>query len=179
VLARYFMFTQVYFHKTRVAFDHHLLRALAEILPGGLFPAPTPDHLAEFQRWDDWAVLGALAAGGGGEHGKRLASRNHYREVFHTPEVPKANDLRTLNKIREKLDNLLVAEERAERSWYKVGQTDIRVVSDNPGGKVAPLSTYSSFVKRLQPIGKVMLFCRDEDVPVADERIQKIMERRK
>jgi HD superfamily phosphohydrolase len=179
VLARYFMFTQVYFHKTRVAFDHHLLRALAEILPGGLFPAPTPDQLSEFQRWDDWTVLGALAAGGGGEHGKRLASRDHYREVFHTPEVPKASDLRTLNRIRDGLGNLLATEERADKSWYKVGQPDIRVVSDNPGAKVAPLSTYSSIVKRLQPIEKVMLFCRKEDVPVADERIQKIMERRK
>src|SRR5437016_1425889 len=38
VLARYFMFTQVYFHKTRVAYDHHLRKALGELLPGGRFP---------------------------------------------------------------------------------------------------------------------------------------------
>ena len=37
VLARYFMFTQVYFHKTRVAFDHHLLQALKHMLPSGCF----------------------------------------------------------------------------------------------------------------------------------------------
>jgi HD superfamily phosphohydrolase len=29
ILARYFMFTQVYFHKTRVVFDHHLQHATA------------------------------------------------------------------------------------------------------------------------------------------------------
>jgi len=34
VLARYFMFTQVYFHKTRVAYDIHLQGALKEMLPG-------------------------------------------------------------------------------------------------------------------------------------------------
>ena len=33
ILARYFMFTQVYFHKTRVAYDHHFSRAMADILP--------------------------------------------------------------------------------------------------------------------------------------------------
>jgi HD superfamily phosphohydrolase len=179
VLARYFMFTQVYFHKTRVAFDLHLLRAMAEILPGRVFPAPSTDKLAEFQKWDDWAVLGVLASGGGGEHGKRLATRDHFREAFHTPEVPRAGDLRTLLRIRERLGDLVVAEERADKSWYKVGQTDIRVVSDNPGQKVAPLSSYSSIVQRLKPIGKVMLFCRKEDVEEARERIQIIMERKK
>ena len=40
VLARYFMFTQVYFHKTRVAFDIHLREALKCMLPGGVFPRP-------------------------------------------------------------------------------------------------------------------------------------------
>ncbi len=38
IVARYFMFTQVYFHKTRVIYDHHLQGALADLLPGGLFP---------------------------------------------------------------------------------------------------------------------------------------------
>src|SRR5262249_7301811 len=38
VLARYFMFTQMYFHKTRVAYDHHLQGALRGILPQGSFP---------------------------------------------------------------------------------------------------------------------------------------------
>src|SRR5205823_2742898 len=33
VLARYYMFTQVYFHKTRVAFDHHIRGALQAVLP--------------------------------------------------------------------------------------------------------------------------------------------------
>ena len=35
---RYFMFTQVYFHKTRIAFNHHLQRARG-VAPGGCFPS--------------------------------------------------------------------------------------------------------------------------------------------
>src|SRR5262249_40907796 len=61
VLARYFMFTQVYFHETRMAFDHHLQEALKLILPEGCFPAPTGPGLEDFLKWDDWRVLGKLA----------------------------------------------------------------------------------------------------------------------
>ncbi len=56
ILARYFMFTQVYFHKTRVAYDHHLKEALKEILPDGCFPPPTGERLDEYLDWDDWQV---------------------------------------------------------------------------------------------------------------------------
>jgi HD superfamily phosphohydrolase len=55
------MFTQVYFHKTRVAYDIHLRSALRELLPNGVFPAPTDVHLGKFLEWDDWKVLGLLA----------------------------------------------------------------------------------------------------------------------
>lgn len=179
VLARYFMFTQVYFHKTRVAFDHHLLRALAELLPGGLFPPPTGTQLAEFMKWDDWVVLGALASGGGGEHGRRLATRDHFREAYHSPEIPKARDIRLLNRIRDHLGDLIAAEERADKSWYKVGPPDIQIISDNPGEKVVPLSSYSSAVQGMKPADKVMLFCSKERVDEARERIRKIMEKRR
>ena len=41
VLARYAMFTQVYFHKTRIAYDIHFGEALKAILPKEGFPKPT------------------------------------------------------------------------------------------------------------------------------------------
>jgi HD superfamily phosphohydrolase len=180
VLARYFMFTQVYFHKTRVAFDHHLQRALAELLPGGRFPRPikdeTADELSQYLRWDDWRILGKLADDGGGEHGRRLAQRDHYREVYHTPETPATEDLTKLERIREKLGNLIQAEERADKSWYKLGPTDIPVISDNPGHAVLPLSKYSDVVKGLAPIGKVMLFSRSESVREARRLVQEAEE---
>ena len=75
VLARYFMFTQVYFHKTRVAYDHHIREALKAILPNQMFPAPTLEGIDEYLRWDDWRVLGQLSEGKGGEHGNRLRKR--------------------------------------------------------------------------------------------------------
>ena len=53
VLARYFMFIQVYFHKTRRYFDHLLVKGLREILPKGNFPKDIHSYL----KWDDISVL--------------------------------------------------------------------------------------------------------------------------
>jgi uncharacterized protein len=171
VIARYFMFTQVYFHKTRVAYDIHLKNAMSEILPGGMFPRPEGDGLAEYMRWDDWRVLGLLAEGAGGDHGRRLASRDHFREVFHTPESPTADDLAALQRVRSSLGDLLQADAMSGTSTYKLGKPDIPIASDNPSREIKPLSAYSSVVRGLQPVGKTMLYCRKEDMEEAISRV--------
>jgi len=163
VLARYFMFTQVYFHKTRVAFNHHLHHALCEMVPDGQFPPPIGDDLDAFLKWDDWRVLGMLADGKGGEHGKRLCDRNQYREVFHTPETPNQKDLRWFETVCTQLGDKVRAVEDAEKSWYKVDETDVPVQSDNPGNQVIPLSRLSSVIAGLKPIRRRMAFCAPED----------------
>jgi uncharacterized protein len=179
VLARYFMFTQVYFHKTRVAFDRHLRETLRELLPNASFPTPDDVGLEEYLRWDDWRVLGALAQGDGGKHGRRLASRDHFREVYHTPEVPQKRDLDRLDRARQALGTLLAAEESAAKSWYKVGQEDIPVVSETKEESVRPLSDYSSMVANLQPNSQVLLYARSEEADEARQRIATLPRRRK
>ena len=178
VLARYFMFTQVYFHKTRVAFDHHLHHALKSMLPNSQFPPPGGRDLDEFLRWDDWRVLGMLAQGDGGDHGRRISRRDHFREVYHTAETPKTKDLRELDRVRDALDGLVKAEECAEKSWYKVGATDIAVVSDSGKRRVKPLSAYSSVVANVKPIGKVMLFVDAKDATAAREKLRGLRRRK-
>jgi hypothetical protein len=132
VLARYERFTQVYFHKTRVAYDQHLKGALSEILPGGIFPNPE-SALDAYLDWDDWKVLGELKDRRGGEHGRRLCDRNHYREIYHTPEAPEREDMARLQEIKDALGPLIVAEVSAEKSWYKAGPSDILIVSEAEG----------------------------------------------
>lgn len=170
ILARYFMFTQVYFHKTRVAYDHHLQKALAEMLPGGVFPLPHEQkNIEEYLKWDDWRVLGLLAQGKGGDHGKRLADRNHFRLIRETPETPTGEDIKDLSRWREALGELLAAEKSADKSWYKVGKTDIPVVSEAKDQKVKPLSKYSSFVAKIEPIKQVRLYVRSKDLDEANQ----------
>lgn len=53
VIARYFMFIQVYFHKTRRYLDKLLVENISKILPSSKYP----DDVFEYLKWDDIAVL--------------------------------------------------------------------------------------------------------------------------
>jgi HD superfamily phosphohydrolase len=173
VWARYQMFTQVYFHKTRVAFDHHLKEALAAILPGGRFPRPTEEELARYLEWDDWRVLGKIRAGEAGEHGSRLLHRQHFREIYHTPESPNSRDLRELDRVRTRLGRLIAAEGSAANSWYNPSKGDIPVQGEGPDRRVAPLSVRSKLVRSMGSMGRILLYVREEDKPAAAAIIEK------
>lgn len=175
LLARYFMFTQVYFHKTRVAFDRHLREALREMLPEGKFPPPEQHLLKDFLAWDDWKVLGALASGSGGIHGRRLAERNHFREVYHTPECPTPGDSERLERIESGLAGAVAAREEAGKSWYKMDVTDIPVVSESAGGSVKPLSAYSPVIRSMQPTRRVSLYAEPEKASAARARVAELL----
>ncbi len=178
VLARYFMFTQVYFHKTRVAYDIHLREALKEMLPGGHFPRPTPEELGQYLKWDDWRVLGLLAEGKGGEHGSLLSTRNHYRLVFQTNEVQTQTDREKLTRVREKLRDLLAEEMPAGKSWYKRDDSDIAVYRNRDGQKtVAPLSEYSNVVRHLGSRDQIFVYCRPEHRREAAKRVEEAIHR--
>ena len=173
ILARYFMFTQVYFHKTRVVYDHHLKEALKEILPDGRFPPPTGERLDEYLDWDDWRVLGALKSDEGGEHGRRILARDHYREIWHTPEIPGPDDEEELREQREKLGELLAAEIPAEKSWYNTRSSDIPVLTENPERERKPLSSFSSVASIIKPIHQTRLYVKAEDRIKAELKLRK------
>lgn len=176
VLARYFMFTQVYFHKTRVAYDIHLKGALSDILPGGKFPRPITGELDQFLNWDDWKVLGELSAGRGGEHGKRLVDRNHFRLAFSSPEVAGTDDLAFLELMKDRLKDLVVATEEASKNWYKTGATDIPIVSDMDPTLVQPLSRFSNVVRNMKANNQVLVYVRPEHSEQANEIVRKEVE---
>lgn len=57
ILARYFMFIQVYFHKTRRYLDKVLVECLKAVLPNGKYPSDTSEYL----KWDDTRILNLIA----------------------------------------------------------------------------------------------------------------------
>lgn len=57
VLARYFMFIQVYFHKTRRYLDKVLVKSLRSILPNGKYPTEVHEYL----KWNDSRILNLIA----------------------------------------------------------------------------------------------------------------------
>ena len=170
VMARYYMFTQVYFHRTRVAYDHHIEKALDASVPKKGLPKPDRKGLEEYLKWDDWKVLGKIAEGKAGEHGRRILERNHYRMVYATAESASLEEMQNLPKIREALGDLLVYEAPAEKSWYKLNQTEIPVAMEQGGAK--PLSLLSAPVMHSGASRQTLLYSTDENKEEARRRVQ-------
>jgi HD superfamily phosphohydrolase len=91
LLARYFMFSQVYHHPTRLAYNEHLKDFLKAWLPGGVFPVDVAGHLSR----DDTDVLVAIKAAAadpqmpGHAPACRIVMRNHFKVAYEKRAGPK------------------------------------------------------------------------------------------
>ena len=84
LLARYFMFTQLYFHPVRRIYDIHLKEYLQAWLLGGRFPVDVADHL----NLTDNEVMADIWRASrdpslpGHDAAERIVMRNHYRVLY-------------------------------------------------------------------------------------------------
>ena len=85
ILARYFMFTQVYFHKVRRAYDLMLTDLIAEVLDDELGDSKYPDDLPGYLKWIDSKIQTAIEQRIDERERNlawRLATRRHPRPVY-------------------------------------------------------------------------------------------------
>ena len=80
LLARYSMFSQVYLHPVRRAYDLHLKDFLREWLPGGVFNS----NSQEFLELSDIEVLAGIRQGAnqGSDSAARIAQRRHFKVAY-------------------------------------------------------------------------------------------------
>src|SRR5205823_1289170 len=83
-LARFFMYTQLYFHPIRRIYDIHLKSFLQKWLPGGMFSTELDDHL---NLTDNEVMSAILEAARDHQHpghdpARRLVDREHYRTFY-------------------------------------------------------------------------------------------------
>ncbi|MBN8869076.1 MAG: HD domain-containing protein [Solirubrobacterales bacterium] len=94
LLARYFMFSQVYHHPTRLAYNEHLKDFLKAWLPDGHFPTDVDEHLGR----DDSDVLLAIkqaaadSALPGHEPARRIVFRDHFKSAYEKQAKKLASD---------------------------------------------------------------------------------------
>ncbi len=166
IVARYWITKQVYFHKTRLACDHHIGQAIGKILASGTEPPteigyfPRPDsneELEKYLKWDDYRVMELLVEGRGGEHGSRLMTRNHYRLVCEL-EVSDASVDELSNS--KKRNDAIVAElgsmvkydfSPGKVSWYKTEDPalELLVVDNDRNTEIGLLSKHSALMKSI------------------------------
>ena len=102
ILARYFMYKQVYFHPVRRIFDVHLQDFLKAYLPHGQFPVV----LSEFLALSDAEMLAAMhSCKSGGrepicELAKRLVDRQHFKREYEVPQADLDRNLRALELLK-------------------------------------------------------------------------------
>lgn len=171
IMARYMMFTQVYFHKTRRAYDHHITEAIRHLLhaesatDGDLirdphFPPPdTVENLQKYLAWDDWRVLGCLSKGEAGEHGDIICRREHQRCVYQTPEIPNESQQKEAQALLDQLKPFSPQFDQAGTSWYKFENREIPLlVRDRGQERVENLSEHSSLVRGLKSVNQLRIY---------------------
>lgn len=175
VIARYQMFTQVYFHKTRRAFDYHLKEAMKTVLRGGKLPAP--EELEDFMKLDDIALWTLLKENNTNFNCGSILSRDHIRKIHSTSETPTKKDERKAEKNKEKLSKkgIWFYEDKAENLWYKFNVDDkenkeIMIINDD--GKAYPLSKDSSIVKNMGAVKQIRIYVKSGDREVAEEALK-------
>ena len=165
IIARYMMFTQVYYHRTRRAYDKHLIAVMRTLLAEseGLFPPPCDiENLEYYLKWDDWLVFGQLADFNGGVDGEAILGRSHDRCVFETPERPEGDDLYFLENVRARLGDDVSFVDQTEKSWYTPGDTDIWIIPRTKRKEAQKLSQLSPVVEGLREVSQSRIY-----VPVA------------
>ncbi len=125
VLARYYMFTQVYFHPTRMAYDYHIENIISHALEGN----PFPEDLDEYLLWDDWRIWGMMASGQGGDDAEAILSRRHIRAVLWTAEPYTPEEANRLLSASDRLakSGIWFHTVSADKSWYKIDLHDIPI----------------------------------------------------
>lgn len=179
IIARYMMFTQVYFQHTRRAYDYHLAQAVKHLLINcqdksknqykqykseDTFPPPTSECIKDYLLWDDWRVLGMINEDKAGEHGGIIKQRKHYRAIFETPEVPADTDQELAQKILEVLGDKVGFVDRASASWYRFESRDVPLLL-RPGRKderLVSLSSYSPVVNGLKSVERTRIYVPPE-----------------
>lgn len=152
VIARYQMFSQVYFHPVRRAFDFHVGEAIKEILKAykckdGFFPKPTTEeNLLKYFYYDDWVMFSALKDKKGGEHGEIIMNRTPYKckKTWDStiPESGISQAQEAINRFGGYLDTGAITK------WYKLDK-DIKIFNEK--SKSSSLLSFKSKLIEVMP----------------------------
>jgi uncharacterized protein len=174
LLARYFMFSQVYYHPVRLMYDVHLQDFLREWLPGGKYPGDPAGHLA----MTDIEVLAgirlaALNPGAGGhEPARRIQDRDHFRVLYErNPADAEINPEPGEAIFRKVAEVFGEGNVRHKRITGKGGNVDFPVLARD--GRVGSSIAFSQTLQNLSPIAVDSVFISKEHLANATRLLRK------
>lgn len=171
ITARYQIFSQVYYHKTRRAYDIMLQQFLVETIK----KLPPPSKLNEFLELDDYAVWHMMRDKKDSYWAKSIFERKHLRNIFETNDVPKVQDISKAEEIKQQLNSNQIChwEDIAKGKWYKLnnGESGKEIWIISKEGKASPLPEYSRIVSSLSESRQIRIYVKTED----ETKAKKIM----
>ncbi len=159
MVARFFMYSQLYFHPIRRAYDIHLKDFLKDWLSGGQFPTDANRHLEVTDNEVTSALLHAsrTPAAPGHDAARRLMCRDHFRLLYqrHPEDVainPEAGEAIFSAACEE------FGEERVRRDRYsqRSGAPDFPVLTKD--GRIASSLAMSQTLTQLEAVSIDFVF---------------------
>ncbi len=157
VLARYYMFTQVYFNVSGKALELHLSRWLEE--EGWRWPSDPEAFLAV----DDITVTSRMRTSEN-FHARAVSTREHFPLAFETPEhLDRAESAafgELLPRLRERFgrENLLESHSAKDPHRFSQGNLLVRTAA----GATVSMERASHFIRHLQRIDRYRIYSRPE-----------------
>jgi len=175
LLARYFMFLQVYFHDVRRIYDVHLLDFLSAYLPEGRFPRDLDRYIVYTDETVHAAIVkSASETGDLAEVASRLVGRRHYRLAKEITSQAKAKDPGIFEKVSDRLrsrfqDRVRTDEVGKKPHTLEPGKLYIDRDDDTP----EDIWLASKLIRSLEPVwfGRIYARCdvREEVRKACDE----------
>ncbi|MDP9119814.1 MAG: HD domain-containing protein [Acidobacteriota bacterium] len=155
VMARYYMFTQVYFNVTGKALELHLSQWLTQ--NGIRWPADPERFLAadDVSIWSEMRTSGSL-------HARAVVHREHFPVAFETREhLPQAEKVRFEGLLPDLLTrfgagNLLIS--NSAKDPHRMGRNRLRVLVRRYDGSLEPMEQASQFIRHLARIDRYRVY---------------------
>jgi len=170
LLARYFMYTQVYLHHTRLIYDIHLKDFLKSWLPGKHFPTA----LHEFQRLTDNDILVALHDASldkgvsGHDPARCIVRREHFKPLYWRNPKDTGTNPEAGSKIFESAKKEFGEQHvRHARHHEGAGAPDFPVEMND--GRLVSSISHSEVLSRLVPVTAECVFVAREKFSDASE----------
>lgn len=154
ILARYFMFVQVYSHRTRRVYDKIMGRLLIELLEAEYGEGKLPTSPQEFINWDDYKVL-VQAKSHNSQWADMFLNRRHLSCVYETElastkeerEYQRKADSILKEELEKEFDPRLVIVDLFRKAPVKFSLADDKTPTINIVSKDDPTVTSSLKVK--------------------------------
>ncbi|MHA1795324.1 MAG: HD domain-containing protein [Promethearchaeota archaeon] len=180
LLARYFMFTEVYFHKTRRILDYHLSQMIKSFLmtqEKTHFPTDTSEYL----KLNDAEII-AWMLSHDNEYKEIFLNRKFFKKIWSSNDHPETQEIPRFNELEKELNENFDSQsdfyfDRADKLPYNPDLGDV-MIFDEKEDRLIPFEKKSKLINLLKKIEKRRIYASDSKTDAINTFINNFIESR-